>query len=64
MKTLQCALCSQRITVTMPGEPPQPGVPTVDEAESRYGWGASGDGKVCCKFHAPMARKQNLRNVV
>lgn len=64
MKTLQCALCNEKITVTLPTEAPVPGVPTVDEAEKRYGWGVSGDGKVCCKWHAPMARAQNLRNVV
>ena len=64
MRKLQCALCSQTITVTLPAEPQAPGIPSVDEAESRYGWGVSGDGKILCKFHAPMARQQNLRNVV
>lgn len=64
MKEIRCALCPKTIRVTLPAEPEIPGVPTVDAAETQHGWGASADGKVLCRWHAPQARLQRLRNVV
>jgi hypothetical protein len=64
VREIRCAICSVTQVVTLPGEAEVPGVPTVDAAESRLGWGSSSDGKVLCRWHAPHSRKQLLRNVV
>jgi hypothetical protein len=67
MKTIRCAVCGKTLTVRMPTEPADPAgppVPTVDEAESRLGWGVSSDAQVLCRWHAPNSRSQPLRNVV
>lgn len=63
MKIIQCALCGKQLGITRPGEPPVPGTVHVDEAE-RQGWGASSDGKILCRWHAPVSRIVKLRDVV
>jgi hypothetical protein len=64
MKTLRCTLCSQSIVVTLPAEPEVQGIVQVDAAERQFGWGASQDYKVLCKWHAPMNRVVKLRDAV